>query len=161
MTSVKHFAAYGQPEAGRDYNTTDMSLQRLWNFYLPPFKAAVDAGSDTLMCSFNAINGVPGCANKYLETRVLKQRWGFDGFVESDYTAVAELRACPGVNPAGGPVRPRLRRGRQGRRAPGAERRHRLRDGVRPTSATSASSSWRAARSRCGASTTRCAASCA
>ena len=80
-----------------------MSLQRLWNLYLPPFKAAVEAGSDTLMCSFNAINGVPGCANRYLETTVLKQRWGFDGFVESDYTAVAELRDCPGVNPAGGP----------------------------------------------------------
>jgi beta-glucosidase len=103
VTSVKHFAAYGEPDAGRDYNTTDMSLQRLWNFYLPPFKAAIDAGSDTLMCSFNAINGTPGCANKYLETRVLKQRWGFDGFVESDYTAVAELRACPGERPAGGP----------------------------------------------------------
>ena len=103
VTSVKHFAAYGEPDAGRDYNTTDMSLQRLWNFYLPPFKAAIDAGSDTLMCSFNAINGVPGCANRYLETRVLKQRWGFDGFVESDYTAVAELRACPPENPAEGP----------------------------------------------------------
>ena len=103
VTSVKHYAAYGEPDAGRDYNTTDMSLQRLWNFYLPPFKAAVDAGSDTLMCSFNAINGVPGCANRYLETKILKQRWGFDGFIESDYTAVAELRACPGENPAGGP----------------------------------------------------------
>src|SRR3954465_7458863 len=103
VTSVKHYAAYGQPEAGRDYNTTDMSLQRLWNFYLPPFKAAVDAGAGTLMCSFNAINGVPGGANKSPENRVLKQRWGFDGFVESDYTAVAELRACPGENPAGGP----------------------------------------------------------
>jgi beta-glucosidase len=103
VTSVKHFAAYGEPDAGRDYNTTDMSLQRLWNFYLPPFKAAIDAGSDTLMCSFNAINGVPGCANRYTETRILKQRWGFDGFVESDYTAVAELRACPGERPAGGP----------------------------------------------------------
>jgi beta-glucosidase len=103
VTSVKHYAAYGQPEAGRDYNTTDMSLQRLWNFYLPPFKAAVDAGADTLMCSFNAINGVPGCANKYTENRILKQRWGFDGFIESDYTAVAELRSCPGENPAGGP----------------------------------------------------------
>jgi beta-glucosidase len=103
VTSVKHFAAYGEPEAGRDYNTTDMSLQRLWNFYLPPFKAAIDAGSDTLMCSFNAVNGVPGCANRYLETTVLKDRWGFDGFVESDYTAVAELRECPGTNPAGGP----------------------------------------------------------
>ena len=103
VTSVKHFAAYGEPDAGRDYGTTDMSLQRLWNFYLPPFKAAVDAGSDTLMCSFNAINGVPGCANRYLENRVLKKQWGFDGFIESDYTAVAELRACPGVNPEGGP----------------------------------------------------------
>ena len=103
VTSVKHFAAYGEPDAGRDYNTTDMSLQRLWNFYLPPFKAAVDAGSDTLMCSFNAINGVPGCANRYTETEILKRRWGFDGFVESDYTAVAELRACPGEKPAGGP----------------------------------------------------------
>jgi beta-glucosidase len=102
VTSVKHFAAYGEPEAGRDYNTTDMSLQRLWNFYLPPFKAAVDAGAGTLMCSFNAINDVPGCANKYTESRVLKQRWGFDGFVESDYTAVAELRACPPENPAEG-----------------------------------------------------------
>jgi len=102
VTSVKHFAAYGQPEAGRDYNTTDMSIQRLFNFYLPPFKAAVDAGSDTVMCSFNAINGVPGCANPYTETSILKKRWGFDGFIESDYTAVAELRACPGVNPEGG-----------------------------------------------------------
>ncbi len=103
VTSVKHFAAYGEPDAGRDYNTTDMSIQRLWNFYLPPFKAAIDAGSDTLMCSFNAINGVPGCANRYLETNVLKRRWGFDGFVESDYTAVAELRACPPVDPDEGP----------------------------------------------------------
>ena len=67
VTSVKHYAAYGQPEAGRDYNTTDMSLSRLWNYYLPPFKAAVDAGADTAMCSFNAINGEPGCANHYLE----------------------------------------------------------------------------------------------
>jgi beta-glucosidase len=103
VTSVKHYAAYGQPEAGRDYNTTDMSIQRLWNFYMPPFKAAVDAGADTAMCAFNALNGVPACANRYLETRTLKKRWGFDGFIESDYTAVAELRQCPGVNPTGGP----------------------------------------------------------
>jgi len=103
VTSVKHFAAYGQPEAGRDYNTTDMSLSRLWNYYLPPFKAAVDAGADTAMCSFNAINGKPGCANRYLETRVMKDQWGLDGFIESDYTAVAELRACPPLNPAEGP----------------------------------------------------------
>src|SRR3954449_5391869 len=91
VTSVKHFAAYGQPEGGRDYNTTDMSQSRLRNFYLPPFKAAVDAGADTAMCSFNAINGVPGCANKQTETDILKNEWGFDGFIESDYTAVQEL----------------------------------------------------------------------
>ncbi len=97
VTSVKHYAAYGQPEGGRDYNTTDMSEQRLRNLYLPPFKAAIDAGSDTVMCSFNAINGVPGCANHDLETDLLKKEWDFDGFVESDYTAVAELRACPSV----------------------------------------------------------------
>jgi beta-glucosidase len=103
VTSVKHYVAYGQPEAGRDYNTTEMSIQRLWNFYLPSFKAAVDAGSDTAMCGFNALNGVPACANRYTETDILKKRWGFDGFIESDYTAVAELRQCPGVNPAGGP----------------------------------------------------------
>lgn len=99
VTSVKHYAAYGQPEGGRDYNTTDLSEQRMRNLYLPPFKAAIDAGADTVMCSFNSINGVPGCANKYLETDLLKKEWGFDGFVESDYTAVAELRVCPPKNP--------------------------------------------------------------
>src|SRR3954447_12934317 len=103
VTSVKHFAAYGQPEGGREYNTTDMSEQRLRNLYLPPFKAAIDAGSDTVMCSFNAISGVPGCADPETETDILKHEWGFDGFVESDYTAVAELRACPPVNPNTGP----------------------------------------------------------
>ena len=99
VASPKHFAAYGQPEAGRDYNTTDMSIQRLWNFYMPPFKAAIDAGADTAMCSFNAINGVPGCGNDYLMNEILKDEWDFDGFVESDWTAVAELRACPPINP--------------------------------------------------------------
>ena len=102
VASVKHLAAYGQPEGGREYNTADMSTQRLYNLYLPPFKAAVDAGVATAMCSFNAINGVPGCANRQIETDILKQ-WGFDGFIESDYTAVAELRACPPVNPNTGP----------------------------------------------------------
>jgi beta-glucosidase len=100
IASPKHFAAYGQPEAGRDYNTTDMSEQRLRNLYLPPFKAALDAGADTFMCSFNALNGVPGCGNRYLMTDILKREWGFDGFVESDWTAVAELRACPPQNPS-------------------------------------------------------------
>ena len=99
IASPKHYAAYGQPEAGRDYNTTDMSEQRLWNMYLPPFKAALDAGADTVMCSFNAINGVPGCGDRRLMTEVLKGDWGFDGFVESDWTAVAEMRACPPENP--------------------------------------------------------------
>jgi beta-glucosidase len=103
ITSPKHLAAYGQPEGGREYNTTDMSEQRLRNMYLPPFKAAVDAGADTSMCSFNAISGVPGCANPETETQILKSEWGFDGFIESDFTAVAELRACPPVDPATGP----------------------------------------------------------
>ena len=103
VTSPKHFAAYGQPEGGREYNTTDMSGQRLWNLYLPPFKAAIDAGADTFMCSFNAINGVPGCGNHETETEILKQRWGLDGFIESDYTAVAELQTCPPKNPDSGP----------------------------------------------------------
>jgi beta-glucosidase len=103
VTSVKHYVGYGQPEGGRDYNTTDMSESTLRNLYLPPFKAAIDAGSDTVMCSFNAINGVPGCANRYTETQILKHQWGFDGFIESDYTAVSETRACPPVNPDTGP----------------------------------------------------------
>jgi beta-glucosidase len=97
--SPKHFAAYGEPEGGRDYNTTDMSLNRLWNFYLPPFKAAIDAGADTAMCSFNSLNGVPGCANKYTMTDVLKGEWNFDGFVEADWAAVEELRSCPPKTP--------------------------------------------------------------
>jgi beta-glucosidase len=102
VASVKHYAAYGQPEGGRDYNTTDMSEQRLRNLYLPPFKAAIDAGADTAMCSFNAINGVPGCADSHTESDILKNEWGFDGFIESDYTAVAETRACPPKNPDSG-----------------------------------------------------------
>src|SRR3954451_7253746 len=100
--SPKHFAAYGQPEGGRDYNTTDMSLQRLWNLYLPPFKAAIGAGADTAMCSFNALNGSPGCGNSYLMNDILKGAWNFDGFVESDWAAVEEMRSCPPVNPDSG-----------------------------------------------------------
>ncbi|WP_412517618.1 beta-glucosidase BglX [Actinomadura madurae] len=103
VTSPKHFAAYGQPEGGRDYGATEMSEQRLRNLYLPPFKAAIDAGADTVMCSFNSLNGVPGCANRYIETDILKREWKFDGFIESDYTAVAELRACPPKAPDEGP----------------------------------------------------------
>lgn len=90
--SVKHFAAYGATEAGREYNTTDMSLSRLQQFYLPPYKAAVQAGAATMMSAFNALNGVPSTANPYLMRDVLRKSWGFDGFVVSDYTAVMELR---------------------------------------------------------------------
>jgi beta-glucosidase len=89
--SVKHFAAYGAVEAGREYNTTDMSESRLRQIYLPPYKAAIDAGAATVMSSFNALNGVPGTANPYLLTTVLRKEWGFNGFVVSDYTAIMEL----------------------------------------------------------------------
>src|SRR5665811_1809420 len=82
---------------------SDMSQQRLRNLYLPPFKAAIDAGAATVMCSFNAINGVTGCANKVLETDVLKKERGFHGCIEADYTAVAELRAGPPKTPDQGP----------------------------------------------------------
>jgi beta-glucosidase len=89
--SVKHFAAYGAAEAGREYNTTDMSDVRLRQVYLPPYKAAVEAGAATLMSSFNALNGVPATADPYLMDEILRKEWGFDGFVVSDYTAVLEL----------------------------------------------------------------------
>ena len=161
VTSVKHYAAYGQPEGGRDYGTTDMSVQRLHNLYLPPFKAAIDAGSDTVMCSFNSINGSPGCAQQELETDLLKRKWGFDGFIESDYTAVAELRACPPKNPDVRRVRPWHRRRRPRSRGGGAERGHRLRDGVHSSSATTARCCSPRAASRSGGSTTRCGGSCA
>jgi len=89
--SVKHFAAYGAAEAGREYNTTDMSESRLRQVYLPPYKAAVEAGAATIMSAFNSLNGVPMTANPYLLDTILRRQWGFDGFVVSDYTAVMEL----------------------------------------------------------------------
>ncbi|MEW5836764.1 MAG: glycoside hydrolase family 3 N-terminal domain-containing protein [Pseudomonadota bacterium] len=89
--SVKHFAAYGAAEAGREYNTTDMSDIRLRQVYLPPYKAAVEAGAATMMSAFNALNGVPATADPYLMDEILRKEWGFDGFVVSDYTAVMEL----------------------------------------------------------------------
>lgn len=91
MACVKHFALYGAAEAGRDYNATDMSLHRMYNEYLPPYKAAIDAGAGSVMTSFNDINGVPATANKWLMTDVLRDQWGFGGFVVTDYTAVNEL----------------------------------------------------------------------
>ncbi|MGH9587158.1 MAG: glycoside hydrolase family 3 N-terminal domain-containing protein, partial [Acidobacteriaceae bacterium] len=89
--SVKHFAAYGAAEAGREYNTTDMSQIRLRQVYLPPYHAAVEAGAATVMSSFNALNGVPVTANHCLLTNILRDEWGFDGFVVSDYDAIREL----------------------------------------------------------------------
>lgn len=89
--SVKHFAAYGAAEAGREYNTTDMSDIRLRQVYLPPYRAAVAAGAATMMSAFNALNGVPATADAYLMTDILRKEWGFDGFVVSDFTAVMEL----------------------------------------------------------------------
>ncbi|WP_243403340.1 beta-glucosidase BglX [Sphingobacterium haloxyli] len=91
MACVKHFALYGAAEAGRDYHTTDMSLHRMYNEYFPPYKAAIDAGAGTVMTSFNDINGVPATANKWLMTDVLRNQWGFNGMVVTDYTAINEL----------------------------------------------------------------------
>ena len=89
--SVKHYAAYGAPIAGRDYNAVDMSEITLRQVYLEPYRAAVEAGAATVMSSFNTINGVPGSANPFTLTQVLRNEWGFDGFVVSDWGAVAEL----------------------------------------------------------------------
>ena len=89
--TIKHFGAYGAPVAGREYNTVDMSTQQLFNDYLPPYKAAVDAGAATVMSSFNSLNGVPNTANPYLLTQILRDEWGFSGATLSDYQAVQEL----------------------------------------------------------------------
>jgi beta-glucosidase len=89
--TVKHFAAYGAVEAGREYNTADMSTQRLFNDYLPPYKAAVNAGAATVMSAFNSLNGVPASADPYLLQTILRQMWDFQGTVVSDYQAVQEL----------------------------------------------------------------------
>jgi beta-glucosidase len=89
--SVKHFAAYGAAEAGREYNTTDMSELLLRQVYLPPYHAAVEAGAATVMSAFNSLNGVPASANPFLLQTILRDEWGFDGLVVSDYTAVMEL----------------------------------------------------------------------
>ncbi len=91
IACAKHWAAYGAAEAGRDYNTTDMSESSLREIYFPPFKAALDAGAATFMSAFNDLNGVPATANPFIMTQVLRNEWKFDGFVVSDYTAIEEL----------------------------------------------------------------------
>lgn len=91
LACVKHFALYGAPEAGRDYNTVDMSKIRMYNEYLPPYKAAIDAGVETVMASFNEIDGIPATGSKWLLTDLLRDNWGFNGFVVTDYTAIEEM----------------------------------------------------------------------
>ncbi|WP_255518054.1 glycoside hydrolase family 3 N-terminal domain-containing protein [Fulvivirga sp. M361] len=91
LACVKHFAAYGASQAGRDYHTVDMSDRVLRETYLPPYKAALDAGATTFMTSFNELDGVPASGSKYLMTEILRDEWGFTGFVVTDYTAINEM----------------------------------------------------------------------
>ena len=91
MACVKHFALYGGAEAGREYNTVDMSRIKMYEYYLPPYKAAVEAGAGSIMSSFNEIDGVPATGNKWLLTDLLRKQWGFKGFVVSDYTSLSEM----------------------------------------------------------------------
>ncbi|MFA6769451.1 MAG: glycoside hydrolase family 3 N-terminal domain-containing protein, partial [Parabacteroides sp.] len=92
LSCVKHFALYGSSEAGRDYNTTDMSHIRMYNEYLPPYQAAIDAGVGSVMSSFNEVDGIPATGNKWLMTNLLRDQWNFNGFVVTDYTAIMEMR---------------------------------------------------------------------
>ena len=91
MACVKHFALYGAAEGGRDYNTVDMSRQRMFNEYFPPFEAAIEAGVGSVMASFNEVDGIPATANKWLMSDVLRGQWGFNGFVVTDYTGISEM----------------------------------------------------------------------
>ncbi len=91
LSCVKHFALYGAPEAGRDYNTVDMSKIRMYNEYFPPYKAAIDAGVGSVMASFNEVDGIPATGSKWLMTDVLRKEWGFKGFVVTDYTGIPEM----------------------------------------------------------------------
>ncbi|MCX2583427.1 beta-glucosidase BglX [Pedobacter sp. MR22-3] len=93
LACVKHYALYGAAEAGRDYNTTDMSKVRMYNEYFPPYKAAVDAGAASIMASFNEVDGIPATGSKWLMTDVLRNQWGFKGFVVTDYTGIPEMIA--------------------------------------------------------------------
>lgn len=92
MACAKHFAAYGAAIGGRDYNSVDMSNRMLWEVYLPPFKAALDAGAATFMNSFNDLNGIPATGNKYLQRDILKGKWDFKGFVVSDWGSIGEMQ---------------------------------------------------------------------
>jgi beta-glucosidase len=91
MACVKHFALYGGAEAGREYNTVDMSRIKMYEYYLPPYKAAIEAGAGSIMSSFNEIDGVPATGNKWLLTDLLRKQWGFKGLVVSDYTSLNEM----------------------------------------------------------------------
>ncbi len=91
MACIKHFALYGAAEAGRDYNTVDMSRLRMYNQYFDPYKAAVEAGAGSVMTSFNIVDGLPATANKWLVTDVLRKQWGFEGFVVTDYASIDEM----------------------------------------------------------------------
>ncbi len=91
MACVKHFGLYGAAEAGREYNTVDMSRVAMYNYYLPPYQGAVNAGSASIMSSFNVVDGIPATGNRWLLTDVLRSQWGFNGFVVSDYTSVNEM----------------------------------------------------------------------
>ena len=93
LACVKHFALYGAPEAGRDYNTVDMSHLRMYNEYFPPYKAAIEAGAASVMASFNTVDGIPATGNRWLMTEVLRNQWKFDGFVVTDYTGIFEMIA--------------------------------------------------------------------
>jgi beta-glucosidase len=91
LACVKHYAAYGAPQAGRDYHTVDMSERTLREVYLPPYKAAIDAGAATVMTSFNEVDGVPASGSTFLLTDILRKEWGFNGFVVTDYTSIMEM----------------------------------------------------------------------
>lgn len=91
LACVKHFALYGAPEGGRDYNTVDMSHVQMYNTYFPPYKAAVDAGAGSVMASFNEVDGIPATGSKWLMTDVLRKQWNFNGFVVTDYTGINEM----------------------------------------------------------------------
>ena len=93
LACVKHFALYGAPEAGRDYNSVDMSHWRMVNEYFPPYKAAIEAGAGSVMASFNIVDGVPATGNRWLMTEILREKWNFDGFVVTDYTGIYEMIA--------------------------------------------------------------------